>query len=88
MVVNDWAKPVALYCLASVHPECVYSWQMIGKTITFPSTPVIYVNKAGMYQCEVQCGPRKVKGKVINLRVEIGMFFPYQSVFCGSKEMT
>lgn len=77
VVVNNWAKAVALYCLFSVHPECTYSWKMIEKPLTFPSTPIIYVNKAGMYQCEVKYGSRKIQGKVIHVHVEVGMFFSF-----------
>lgn len=68
---------MALYCLALTHPDCTYLWQIIGKPATesFPSTPIIYVNEAGMYQCEITYdNSKKMKGKVINVRVEIGRF--------------
>ena len=74
VVVNNWSKAVTLYCLPLVHPECTYSWKMIGKTLMFPSTPFIYVNKAGLYQCEVTDDSKTIRGKVISVRVEIGMF--------------
>ena len=52
-------------------------WEMIGETIKFPSTPVIYVNKAGLYQFEVKYGSVKMQGKIIDVRVELGMFSCY-----------
>lgn len=51
IVVESMQKPVVLYCIASYHGGCKYDWRKVGEKKKFPSTPVIYVNEPGMYQC-------------------------------------
>lgn len=76
ITVDSWARAIAIYCLPSVHPNCVYNWRMIGnKSPIFPSTPVIYINKAGMYQCEVEYQTKKKLGKLITVCLEIGTVY-------------
>ena len=41
-------------------------WQL-----TFSSTPVIWVNRVGLYQCEVKCDELKVKGRMISVRLDL-----------------
>ena len=72
VVVNNWKKAVALYCLPNVHPERSYVWKMIGSNEAFVSTPFIYVNKAGMYQCVVKFQSEKLVGKIIDVSVHVG----------------
>ncbi len=68
---------MVLYCLPSVHPDCIYNWRMIGSRehCKFPSTPFIYVNKAGLYQCVITCDSKVLEGRIISVSVEVGRFF-------------
>ena len=43
----------------------------------FPSTPVIYVNKGGLYQCIVKFKEKEIKGKLVTVRVDVGMLCDY-----------
>ena len=72
VVVHNWTQAIMLYCLpSSIYRESMYSWQMIGKSRTFPSTPIIYISEAGM---QVKYGARKIQGKIIHVHVEVGGF--------------
>ena len=40
----------------------------------FPSSPVIYVDKGGLYRCTVKYGSAKVDGNITNVVVEVGKY--------------
>ena len=68
--VANFVNTVALYCLSNFHPMCTYEWKVIGERARqFPPTPVIYVDKAGLYQCTVTIGSNEISGEIIALRV-------------------
>lgn len=74
VIVKNFREPVALYCVSSTHAGSQYSWStIVGETREFPSTPVIYVNKGGVYQCTVKFEGKKITGKVVTVRVDVGM---------------
>ena len=63
--------------MSSLHSETIYEWKVVGKTTDekkFPSTPVIYVDKAGLYRCIIKSGFDGIElmGKVLTVRVDIG----------------
>ena len=64
-----------LYCLPSVHPECTYHWIKIGEKKAFPSTPFVFVNKAGHYQCTISFANKKLQSNVITVQVDVGKKF-------------
>lgn len=71
VIVNDFLEAVTLYCVSSTHAG---SWStIVGETRKFPSTPVIYVNKGGVYQCIVKFEEKEIKGKVVTVHVDVGM---------------
>lgn len=73
--VTSFKNAVALYCISSQHSTTEYCWTIIGESTPnrkFPSTPVIYVSKGGIYQCVVRHGTHEIKGKVITISVDIG----------------
>lgn len=47
---------------------------MVGKSMEFPSTPVIFVNKGGLYQCLIKNETQEVSGKVVTVRVDVGKY--------------
>ena len=56
--VDSFENGVPLLCLSSFHGKCeyLYVWRMSGSaTKRYPDTPVIYVDKPGIYQCNT-CG--------------------------------
>ena len=42
-----------LCCISSLHGKCSYKWVDRNSEATFAETPVLYVNKPGLYQCRV-----------------------------------
>ena len=56
VTVSSFRKAVALYCVASNHGSCAYHWRKFGVKgrLVFPSSPVVYVNEGGVYQCEIK----------------------------------
>lgn len=73
--VSNFRSAVTLYCVSSVHVETTYCWKILGDASckrVFPSTPVIYVNSGGLYQCTLTRKAIQVCGKVITVRVDIG----------------
>lgn len=54
--VSSFRKAVTLYCVASNHGLCTYHWRKFGERgrFTFPSSPVVYVNEGGVYQCTIK----------------------------------
>jgi len=63
---------VLIYCIASTHGHCNYEWHRFGKDDKYPSTPVIYIIEAGLYQCTATMGSQSVRGNVVNVSVSIG----------------
>lgn len=72
--VDSWSKALALYCFCTFHPSCKYKWQKLGTQCNFPSSPVIYIDEVGLYQCTAKYGSNEVQGKIIDVDVEIGEF--------------
>lgn len=72
LVVNNFKNAVALYCVSSLHSTSEYCWSVVGDKSKFPSTPVLYVNKGGLYQCTVSNDGQEVHGKIITVRVDVG----------------
>ena len=58
-----------LYCLSSKNRSCSYQWSWFGANgrLEFPSTPVVYVNEGGLYQCEVDDNNDSLLSKLINV---------------------
>lgn len=52
-LVSNFKDPVTLYCLASCHTTCKYEWKHFCSSHSYPSTPVIYVDSPGIYECSV-----------------------------------
>lgn len=73
-VVIKGSKAMALYCVSSTHAATEYVWQIVGKSNKFPPTPVIYTNKAGLYQCCMKYNGREIKGKVVTVSVDVGKY--------------
>lgn len=75
VIVSGFTKAVALYCLSSVHCHTRYKWRAIGpaeESAVFPSTPVIYVNQSGLFQCVLKYGSSEIEGSIIAVRVDFG----------------
>ena len=72
--LTRWNSAVTLYCISSHHGNCSYAWKKLGDEggRVFPSTPVVYVNEGGLYQCTVKLHLQKVKGRVIRVYANIG----------------
>jgi len=68
-----WQSPikvtVAYYYMSSKHGSCIYHWRKIGdyEGLNFPSTPVIYINEGGLYQCKVTNDDDSVQSKIIRV---------------------
>ena len=61
VIIENFLDAVTLYCVSSTHAGSQYTWStIVGEPMEFSSTPVIYVNKGGVYQCIVKF---KEKGK-------------------------
>lgn len=74
VIVENFLEPVTLYCVSSTHGGSQYTWStIVGEAREFPSTPIIYVNKEGIYQCIVKFEGKEIKGKVVTVRVDVGM---------------
>ena len=73
LVISVGNKAMALYCVSSTHAATEYFWQKIGSTKRFPSTPVIYTNEAGLYQCCLKYSGREIKGKIVTVHLDVGM---------------
>lgn len=63
--------------MCSLHSEAIYEWHVVGKTTDekkFPQTPVIYVDKAGLYRCMIRSkfDDKELMGTVLTVRVDIG----------------
>ena len=79
-------KALTLFCLPSVHPDCTYSWNAIGEKFErFPSSPVIYVEKAGLYQCTITFGVNYLLSTAMAVRVDVGMHFIYYNYIVKMK---
>lgn len=77
IMVDSLTDPVALYCIASTHDRCVYSWCKFGKAdATFPNTPVLYVKDNGLYQCKVfkSRGRKHLESQVFKVEVQPSKF--------------
>ena len=74
---------IPLHCVLSRHSTTTYHWEKLGETEKlFPSTPVIYVNEAGLFQCKVESGGMEEESSVIALQVQPGrktQYFKTQS---------
>ena len=78
MIVENFLDAVTLYCVSSTHAGSQYTWStIVGEPMEFPSTPVIYVNKGGLYQCIVKFKEKEIKGKLVTICVDVGMLCDY-----------
>ena len=78
ITVHSMKQPLILYCIASLHGICTYQWEIIGErdsTQHFPSSPVVYINKGGLYQCKALCNSDVVVGKIIRVIVDASKLF-------------
>lgn len=84
VAVSNWNKAIVLYCLPTIHAGCTYSWRMIAgsksKSFWRPSTPFIYINCAGLYQCIVSFNSETMEGKVIHVCVDVDSELESESV--------
>ena len=70
--MENFLTPVPLYCIPSVHsPEIVYSWELLGKCLCFPCSPVITVGMTGMYKCTVTHGTDHVVSDLIWVSIKL-----------------
>ena len=53
VLVQNFFKAVTLYCMPSTHAGSQYKWARIDGKAKFPSTPVVYINEGGVYQCTI-----------------------------------
>ena len=74
--MDNFRKAIALYCISSLHPHTKYIWEVIGESGSkeFPSTPVIFIGRSGLYQCTLIHNAKRLFGKIITVRVDIGNF--------------
>ena len=55
--LTEGEEAMSLYCVASTHSVAhSYQWENSGATLS-GSTPVLWVNKTGVYKCTVK-GPK------------------------------
>lgn len=56
ITVSSFKEAVSLYCISSNHGSCTYHWKKFGERgrSSFPSSPVVYVNEGGVYQCSIK----------------------------------
>lgn len=76
ITVNDLQKAVPLICVSSKHGACRYEWTQLGTSTHFPSTPVIYANEVGIYQCEVVTAEDRACSLLMALKVTPGASLP------------
>ena len=73
LVVSNFREAVMIFCLSSLHGANTYHWEKLGDaTRQFPSTPVIYVNEGGLYQCSLKLDSHVIRGSIVTVRVELG----------------
>lgn len=61
---------VTLCCISSLYGECNYNWVNLKTPhYSYIETPVLYVNKPGLYQCEVSTDSSSVVSKVFEISV-------------------
>ena len=72
IAVSGFTAPVPLFCLASVHdPEVKYQWVSLrDHNETFPSSPVNYVRKPGLYSCQVHYCGEIADSKIITVELD------------------
>ena len=77
VTVSLFREAVTLYCVASSHGKCTYHWKKFGRgKSTFPSSPVIYINEGGLYQCIIKTGEEKeISSRVIRVYANIGKLY-------------
>ena len=51
-----------------------------SEIVEFPSTPFIYIAKAGLYQCIVKYAKKEIRGNLIHVSVVVGEFFSYETM--------
>ena len=74
-VVSSFKEALPLYCISSAHNSCTYHWKDVeDSSRQFTASPVVYVNKSGVYQCTVMCGTSKVSAKLISVVVALGKY--------------
>ena len=74
ITVSSFIKAATLYCVASNHGTCTYHWKKHGGgQSNFPSSPVIYVNEGGVYQCLIKTeNSEDVSSRTIRVHITIG----------------
>ena len=71
--MSNLKKAICLVCISSLHGACNYCWKVIsGSKREFPKSPVVYVNKGGLYQCTVTYESRRIVGRIISVEVLVG----------------
>ena len=73
IVVDEFNKPIPLVCLATSHQSATYKWSMLGRTSSFPSTPVLFVCKVDLYSCSVMVGTVSTDSLLMSLAVRPGI---------------
>ena len=74
-MVSSMVEPVQLICIASYHDDTLYNWEMVGKKQTFPSSPVVYVSRPGIFQCKaVNLVKGQVMSQMMEVQLEPGLF--------------
>ena len=92
MVVNTLKDSITLYCIASVHGSCTYHWRYLeDPSRKYPSSPVVYVNKGGFYQCTVEHNSQHITGNLIRVVIDVGKHLQYyriMGIFHGRSNFT
>ena len=71
-------EPVRLICIPSHHDDSLYTWEVVGsqgQKQSFPSSPVVYVSRPGIFRCEVvNASKGKATSQMMEVRLDPGLF--------------
>ena len=74
--VSSFQKAIPLICIASTHGAdgCNYCWHKLGEpSRKFPNSPAVFVNRIGLYKCDVEFQAIRLSSTVISITVTIGV---------------
>ena len=71
IVLDSPNEAASLICISTSHGTCQYRWKLFGSKISFiHSTPLIYVNQPGMYECTVVEENGERKSELFDVKLE------------------
>lgn len=74
--VSSFQKAIPLIYIASPRgiDGCNYCWHKLGEpSRNFPNSPAVFVNKIGLYKCDVEFRAMRLSSAVISITVTIGV---------------